>query len=59
MQTPYSIIINFFEIGFYVIVVNDVRFLQNDAIGHTSHAGIDLLHQTLYAHLINRNEDVN
>ena len=43
----------------YGIDVNDVWFQEDSITCYTSHATIDLLHQTFDSRLINRNGDVN
>ena len=49
----------YFVTGLHGIDVNDVRFQQHNAAGHTAYVTIVLLRQTFDRHLIGRNADVN
>ena len=52
-------ITDIFVTGLHGIDVNDVRFQQHNAAGHTAYVTIVLLRQTFDRHLIGRNADVN
>ena len=52
-------IINYFILALYGIDANDVRFQQDVATLHISHATIDLLPQAFDACLISRSGDIN
>ena len=54
-----TIITDFFVPSYHCIVVNNVRFQQDNATLNTSHATNDLLSQTSDARLINWKDDVD